>query len=240
MSVLRKPVSFFKKIFQGYWVENTGTKQSENSNNNFEGLYMSQQQVGWALAGIVLMSFFIFIAGYFLGQQRAAEQFSARVDQESLADKIYSSLYSLYDAKPEENDPTALDDKSEKVDDQQEVLDHNNTQEDVVQDQHLQASSKGADVQDIAHNEPLGARYYAQLAGFGAHKNAILFVRKLEKKGVAATVRTRYSRTARGKKIAWYQVITDEYTSEQELQKLVEKLKQEDRLQDVRIVTVND
>ncbi|HSW73599.1 MAG TPA: hypothetical protein VLG71_00420, partial [Candidatus Limnocylindria bacterium] len=73
---------------------------------NNEDIVIGKQQGSWLAAGILLIMFFVFIAGYFLGQQKAIEQFSVKVDQESLADKIYTSLYSVYDnpeqAKEEE------------------------------------------------------------------------------------------------------------------------------------------
>jgi hypothetical protein len=229
-------VSFLKKIFQSNSAD-VALKKTEHKDGESDGVFISQQQIGWGLAVFLLLSFFIFIAGYFLGQQRAVEQFSSHVDQESLADKIYTSLYSLHDKQDESVAVNQVgDDTSEVAHDglsdatiQAPEIDAQKTQ---VQEQ-VDQESTVSESPEVQH-----ARYYAQLAGFGAHKNAIIFARKLERKGIPATVRTRYSRTARGKKIAWYQVITDEYTSEKQLQELVEKLKQEERLQDVRIVAI--
>ena len=36
-------------------------------------LYLSNRQVSWLIASLILLSFFIFIAGYFLGQRKAIE-----------------------------------------------------------------------------------------------------------------------------------------------------------------------
>ena len=36
-------------------------------------LYLSNRQVSWLIASLILLSFFIFIAGYFLGQRKAVE-----------------------------------------------------------------------------------------------------------------------------------------------------------------------
>lgn len=36
-------------------------------------LYLSNRQVSWLIASIILLSFFIFIAGYFFGQRKAVE-----------------------------------------------------------------------------------------------------------------------------------------------------------------------
>lgn len=36
-------------------------------------LYLSNRQVSWLIASLILLSFFIFIAGYFLGQRKAVD-----------------------------------------------------------------------------------------------------------------------------------------------------------------------
>ena len=37
------------------------------------------------------------MAGYFLGQKSGVEKFATKMEQDSLADQIYSSLCTLYD-----------------------------------------------------------------------------------------------------------------------------------------------
>ncbi len=207
-------MNFFKRLFQSN--ESHSELDPALTNNGF---FLSKQHMSWVLSGIILICFFIFIAGYFMGQQKAIEQFSTSVDQESLADKIYSSLYSVYDNK---GITTAQDQESGEAGAE--------TTEETAQEDNQ--SPKLTEL-----NQPAAQQFYAELAGFGAHKNATIFANKLQNKGIAANVRTRYSRTVRGKKIAWYQVITDNHTSQEQLELLVARLKQEERLKDVHIVT---
>jgi hypothetical protein len=195
-----------------------------------DGLFLSRQHTSWVAASLLLIGFFVFIAGYFLGQQKAVEQFSMSVDQESLSDKIYSSLYSSPEESSEELQAQEEGDNTESESSDTAASDDEADTASSVQSEESSAS------QESALQAESTTYYYAELAGFGSIKNAQAFARKLEKKGIMADVRTRYSKTARGRTIAWYQVITANHDSREKLQELVDRLKHEERLQDVRIV----
>lgn len=66
---------------------------------NNDQLILDSKQTAWLISGLLLLLFFVFMAGYFWGKHQALEQFSHALDQESIADKIYSSLYCSYEGK---------------------------------------------------------------------------------------------------------------------------------------------
>lgn len=84
-------------------------------------LVITKRQLSGIVISWVLLSFFIFIGGYFLGQQKALELFCQKIGQESLADHIYSSMCCMYDSKAEldiEDDIEPVVQKSDSCDDQ--------------------------------------------------------------------------------------------------------------------------
>lgn len=55
-------------------------------------LYLTTRQVSFLTASIVLCAFFVFIAGYFLGQRKALEKFNAVIKQEVTEDSIVGNI----------------------------------------------------------------------------------------------------------------------------------------------------
>lgn len=55
-------------------------------------------------AAFLLILFFVFMAGYYWGKKSAIEQLSHQFDQESFADRVYSSMYMMYDAGEEDDE----------------------------------------------------------------------------------------------------------------------------------------
>lgn len=79
--------------------------------------------------------------------------------------------------------------------------------------------------------------YYAQLIGFGTSSAAQKFSEKLQRKNFPVCVKERHSTTAQGKKIIWYQVITEPFEDKDELLAAIHKIKKEEKLHDIRIIT---
>ena len=73
------------------------------------------RQMSLAVAALLALSFFIFMTGYFLGKRKAIQEFSYHVDQESLADQIYSSMCVLYDAKDDNEDEEEVSEENENA-----------------------------------------------------------------------------------------------------------------------------
>jgi uncharacterized protein YaaN involved in tellurite resistance len=173
--------------------------ESNNAKNRSynEVLYLTNRQVSWLTASIVMLSFCVFIAGYFLGQRKALEQFNEVMEQEISTNSV--------------------------IVDEAETAVHSN-----VVDMSAPVVQKTA---------PVEAFYKAQLIGFGTSRAAQQFADRLQNKNMPVRVDERHSKTAQGKKIIWYQVTTEPFNDKQELLTFVEKIKKEERLKDIRIVS---
>ncbi len=178
---------------------------------------LTARQASIVSACAILIMFFIFIAGYFYGQKRAAEQFTYRIDQESLADQIYSSMCGLYDNKSE--DDLVADDVSAKTD----ISDPKTNQG--------AASSDGkAKVIEKKYT------YYAQLDKFGSKADAQKYVDRLIKQGLTVTIEEGSSRSGK-QVVVWYQVVTNTYKDKNALVQALEKIKRIETIKNIRIVS---
>ena len=63
------------------------------------------------------------------------------------------------------------------------------------------------------------------------------FAQRLQQRDVPVEVKNRHSKTAKGKKVTWYQVVTASFSNKDELEKVVDEVKERERLKDVRILT---
>jgi hypothetical protein len=166
---------------------------------------LTMRQLSLAMAALLAFSFFVFIAGYFLGQKKAAEEFSFRADQDSLADQIYSSMCVLYDAKDESEDASESDSGDEV--ELNEMLDSAEPKDDRAHT-------------EIAHPAVPQKQFIATIAGFGSGNCAEgkKLVQQLISKGYPVELVERSSKTAKGKTVIWYQIITKPYASKDSLE----------------------
>ena len=179
----------------------------KNNNETEKNIAVTARQLIVALAFSVVLACFIFIAGYFLGKKRAAQEFSYRIDQDSLADQIYSSLCALYDSKENE-----ISQEQEEVDEESPP-----SSSEISENTFSQADS----------HEPLrgGTQYRAIIAGFSASKVGAGkdLVARLTNCGYPAELVERFSRT-KGKTVVWYQVATKPYESSLALENVKSKI----------------
>lgn len=244
------------------------------------GLFVPNRELSYCVAIGFLGLFFVFMAGFFWGQQYVIKDFLHKLNQDSFADRVASSLYVLTD--------TAMDTISETLPRQESEQDLETSDIDmsegalVAMDTAIPASlsrgndtidtgtnnssnddnngnygsgngnngnygsdssdgndsdafsfTKNSEDEEVAH-QPL---YYAQLIGFGTPWAAHQFVNHITKKGFSAKVEKRVSRTTKGKKICWYQVVTDMYTDKVYLEDIVDMLTKQEKLKGVRIVS---
>lgn len=201
--------------------DNKSDNAPENASNC---LLLSMRQLSFVVAANIILLFTTFILGYFWGQRYAVEQFVDKIDNNSFADQISSSLFSLQK--------------------------NNRIPEDIMQSADMTTieqshCGKEVDQQDMTHivhnvtaNKPTisSTSYYAQLIGFGTLKAANHFVNRLQQKNIPVEVKKRVSKTARGKKIIWYQVVTKKYSDKSVLEKLVAILKEDEKLKDPCII----
>ena len=95
-------------------------------------------------------------------------------------------------------------------------------------------SQESSEIISVQNN---GREYYAQLVGFSSQQAAQQFVKKLATRDITAHIKQRPSKTAKGRTVYWYQVITESFTNKEELLKLVDTIKHREKLHDVRIIT---
>ena len=69
--------------------------------NRSDGLFIPNRQVSMLIAALMMVLFITFLGGYFFGKKYMVEQFVAKVEQDSFADQIYSSLCALSEYEPE-------------------------------------------------------------------------------------------------------------------------------------------
>lgn len=193
-----------------------------------KGLFLDTRQLSFVVAAFILLLFFTFMSGYFLGHKKAVTTFSHKLDQDSFADRIYSSMFSLYDGK-NDDDYVAEGDACE-----QEM-----TPQQGEEQQAYVEPPADMHQEEVAHDvsEQPSRQYYAQLAGFGTVRVAQRLADRLQQKNMPVILKKRRSRTAKGRMITWYQVVTDFFTDRAALDTLVNTIKKQEKLKDVRIVT---
>ncbi len=171
-------------------------------------------QITGLIAALLMLYVITFLAGYFWGKKSALEEFAEQIKNESFSDKVYASLCALYD---QPTDSAASQIAAPAIDGE--------SQGEIINDQNEQQQEK----------EKVAGSFVAQLIGYGTEKQAQIYVKALERRGIPAELVTRTSVTARGKKRVWYQVVTQP-ASYEETQRLAERLAIEDRLAGVSIV----
>ena len=174
---------------------------------------LGAQHVGWIAAAVIIFSVGSFAIGYFWGKRAGAQEWCTTISRDAFADQIYNSLcLSSVGAEEEKDDES----------DSQEGAD----------------SESGAQVGDVTPEQGLEVKtqYYAQLAGFSSLKMAEAFVTRLNKKQIPVLIKERISKSAKGRPVRWYQVVTEPYEDQDALNSVVAILKKEEKLRDVRIV----
>lgn len=207
------------------------------------GVFLNGRRISWLVSSVIMVCFFVFISGYFLGKKKAVEKFYRKIEQDSFADHVYYSMCSMYDKDGGEQ-------QGQSVAEQEMHLEPGVAA--IKQDADLSiASSKQEKTPEKKDSKILVAenvsalkvtvqddsQFYAELIGFGTQRAARLFADKLLKDNVSVSVKKRKSKTARGKVITWYQVITGKFSDKGDLIALVDDISAQERLKDVRIVS---
>lgn len=199
------------------------------------GLCIPQRELSYCVAGILLAFFFVFMAGFFWGKQCVTKDFLHKLNQDVFTDQVAASLYLLADSANQH----VLARVEDGVEQQMEEFkrDHRVSESlsDLMSDEVLGESAEEVVNSSSESSEP-DRFYYAQLIGFGTPTAADHFVKRIARRGFAVKVEKRYSKTTRGKTLAWYQVVTDMYTDKAYLEEVVAVLMKQEKLKDVRIV----
>jgi len=204
------------------------------------GLFLTSRNVSWLVSSLIMICFFSFIGGYFLGKKKAVEKFYSKIKQDSFADHIYYSMCSMYDKVDElqgeegESVQTEVAALPAQVDKEHNVMIATNLSEKEESIQEKKELSRQV-AQEIASKSD--CKYYAELIGFGTERAAQKFANKLLKDNISVSVKRRRSKSPRGRIISWYQVVTERFSDRNDLIALVDDISVQERLKDVRIVS---
>lgn len=200
--------------------------QCECSKNNV--VIIGMRSLSLLVSAVIVLCFFIFMTGYFLGKRSAYEDVAGVLVQDSLSDRVYASMCSIYGYKDEKASAEEQELETEVAEADQEA-ETPATAEPATQPAEAEVATQAAPAADAVH-------YYAQLAGFGSLQSAEQFARKLRKKNIKVSVAQRRSKSARGKTVSWYQVVTGSYADRNQLDSLVSRLQKEEKLHDIRVL----
>ena len=207
-------------------------RKNEKKSDN-EGLFIPVRHVTLLVVGAFSVICIVFFGGYFIGKKHVMEQLVAKLEQDSFADQVYSSLCELYDY----DDQQAVDTVADQTDCSQELSEEHVNEVLFSPLPVAETSSDAFQGPAIAQSEVVLPQYFAQLIGYQSKRYADMFAKKMEKKNIPVLVKIRKSITARGKTKEWYQVITKQYTDWQELQAVVDRVSREEKIKDARIIT---
>jgi len=231
-----------------------GADQNKECSCYSNGICLDSRYASWVVATFVLLSFGFFMCGYFMGKRVVMQDLHITAEKDALADQVYTSLCTRQDKKivmAQQEKATASSLESTEMLYNSSIEAAQNTFQEVsvdASDTVVDASASDNQPTDLALNTQQKSaqenssgeshqKYYAQLIGFGTKKAAEKFARRLQHNNMPVTVKSRHSSTAKGKKITWYQVVTQELTDKNLLEKLVNEITLKERLVDVRIIT---
>lgn len=216
---------------------------THKNQNNQAGLFIPHKQTTW-LTAIFLLAFSVcFLLGYFWGYKCAVDSFLITTEQESFADKINYSLYTMndleigeFETKEEDTNGSDGTDASDQLEDEHKETDFA-SEEQNENNENSACESLAQVVEEIpASMTKMSKVYVAPLAGFGTLQAAQAFAKRIQTIDPYVVVKKRVSKTARGKTVAWYQAITGEFASEEDLQRVLDQLRQKEHLKDLQVI----
>ncbi len=206
------------------------------------GVFLPNKEVGWVVSLLLFLCFFMFTTGYFFGQRRAISCFLNKVEEESFADKITYSLCVLNgkDVEGEESvEPTESIDSSEtnqeSIEKSVEIIEG---EEQIIFSRLMETVEKPVEKKEnvaLVEAEP-EVLYSAPLVGFGTVQAARVFVDRMKKADIHVMIKERFSKTRGGKKIVWYQVVTQDYGNKEDLEDVIAQVQEKEKLKSVKIV----
>ncbi len=207
-----------------------------------QGLYIPNRQVSWLLAGIFFLGGALFVTGYFWGHKRALDRFVAKLEEESFADRISYALYTMND-----RDSSEFEQDNDQDETNQTTEDHNEAEEESATDQAIeqeeteeannQSHSDEEKVAVSAEKQELKKIFFAPIAGFGTLQKAEEFVKKVQYIEPHMLIEKKVSKNAKGRMVTWYQAITGEFASREELEKVLQRLRKEAHIKEELKIT---
>jgi cell division septation protein DedD len=208
--------AWIKKQFHALTTAVHGSMSTESSSCSKSGLHLEKKQLNRTLALLIISGIALFISGYFWGQHSATEQVLNAVERDSFADQIYYSMCSANEPRDEEEEDEGQEDQSEPAEE-------------------AEGEQKSA-TQEKAQPKKT---YAAAIAGFGAQKTADRYAQKLKARGFPVHVAQRTSRSARGRTVSWYQVVTDPFTDRQEGERVVAQIRSQENIRSIALIEIS-
>ena len=199
-------------------------------------LHVPRRHLGWMVAFFIGVLFFVFISGYFWGRKSLMEGLVGKIEQDSFADRIYSSMGASQDFGERSDGGEGLDNGTSNASPAS-----TETTDDVV------AKTLGSDVSIVETKpdivvtgtmvkvaqqeaEPKKDSFVGHLVGFRSKQEADKFASRQNNRGISVAVRTRSSKTKSGKTISWYQAVTEPVDDKNELIRLVTAIKRAEHI----------
>jgi hypothetical protein len=205
------------------------------------GLFVPNRQVSWILSFVLLFGFLTFITGYFWGQRKAIERFVNKIEEESFSDRISYSLYTMndrdvseFEAPDTENGAPETEKIAEATPVQEPtILAYDETKNNKKKQESSEPKPKAV-MQET--RKDVGKIFVAPLAGFGTLHAASTFARRVQKLDPGVKVKTRVSKTPKGKTIAWYQAVTGEFEDRKDLERIIGQIRVVEHIKDIKII----
>lgn len=180
---------------------------------NADFLIIPKKTVSISIACLLLIFFFIFAAGYFMGKKKLAHDFCQDIERTSFSDQLNYALNAAYDKQPAPL-PSTIEN--------QEIA--------LVESAVVETAPAKV---PITVAKPTTTKWAAQLMG-GSQKDVTAFANRLLKHGISVIVKKRTGRTAHGNPVYWYQAVTQPFENQEELKKIVERIK---KLENIKITS---
>ena len=230
------------KLLKNLWL---ATKAATMLKDDEIGLFIPNRQVSWIVSLVLLFGCLTFITGYFWGQRKAIERFVSKIEDESFADRISYSLYTMNDRDISEFESPDTDTSAQENNESEEGIAQEGAalqseirltadQEPFVPvPQVLSVPKENQKMAEVVSDKKI---FVAPLAGFGTLHAADIFAHNVRKHDSNAQVKTCQSKTAKGKQITWYQVVTGEFDDREEIEHIIKKICEQEHIKDVKIV----
>jgi hypothetical protein len=204
-----------------------------------QALVIPRKQVSLITACLLLIGLFTFVGGYFFGYSKASNQLCINAEQELFSDAVDHSLIKQFGGTAAEN----LQDDQELC---QETVSDGQAEAPVAGPVPLMLSQNSESVSVKKSEETVVAnqktaenskKYQALLFG-GTQQQVHNFVEKMKKRGLPVEEKRRVSISKKGVRRAWYQAVTEPFGTKNQVQAVVDTIKQYERLKDINIIEV--
>jgi len=201
-----------------------------SENRQKDNLIIEKRQASWLIASLLFIGVLLFISGYIIGKKRAVQEFAHQVVNDSFLDQAHHSLYSMYGHTQPQEEEKEGEGEEETVS----AALPKDTEGSILGATQMSAAPMPAAIPvEPAKIEPK-MHFYSELIGFGSKRTAESFVKRVTSLGIPVILKERVSKN-KGRVVTWYQVITPEYDSEQELQRVIAIIKRAEHLKTVLI-----